>query len=393
MRMSRRNVVETIVAVVREPAELARIVPEWEELAAKALEANPFYEHWFMLPTLEVLPSRKGFSCVLVWARDAAGSMKLGGLFPFQRHERYKGLPVAVLTSWNAPAWLLGTPLLRSDMAECCVQALLDWLKEDGRALAEFKYVPGDGGFHGILSEALRRGQGMGLATQSFLRPVLRCAANADRYLEVRLSSDARKALRRKERRLGERGELAHVALRPGDDAGRWIDEFLRLEASGWKGRAGGALASSAEKRRAASEILMAAHRQGRMQMVGIDCGGRAIARCCNLVTGATGHAYRTAYDEQYAAFSPGVMAEIDSIRAAHADPRLQCMDSVTDPDNEVLTRLWQDKHLIQTVMVAADAWRELWLSMLPLARWAKRRIERPARPAAIAKADQFGSS
>ena len=39
------------------------------------------------------------------------------------------------------------------------------------------------------------------------------------------------------------------------------------------------------------------------------------------------------------------------------------------------LKRLWKERRTMQTVLVGAGAWGEFWVSMLPLARWAKRRV------------------
>jgi hypothetical protein len=38
------------VVVVSDPEEISRSVGEWDELAAAAIEANPFYESWMLLP-------------------------------------------------------------------------------------------------------------------------------------------------------------------------------------------------------------------------------------------------------------------------------------------------------------------------------------------------------
>jgi len=40
------------IVVARDAVALEAIVPAWEELAAHALEHNPFYEPWVLLPAL-----------------------------------------------------------------------------------------------------------------------------------------------------------------------------------------------------------------------------------------------------------------------------------------------------------------------------------------------------
>jgi CelD/BcsL family acetyltransferase involved in cellulose biosynthesis len=375
------------VEIARDAASLRRFLPAWEDLAAHALEPNPLYEHWMLLPALEA-EAGADFRCALVWTRDAAtpqAAPKLGGLFPLRKAVRFKGLPAAALTSWRHRSWLLGTPLLRAQTAHQCLHALLDWARAEGErsALVEFQYLRSDGPFHGVLADVLREREAMVAATDTFTRALLRKGSDGETYLAAALSRALRKSLRRKERRLAERGVLEHVALRPHDDAGRWIDEFLRLEASGWKGRRGSAMASREANRRFATAALAAAFGRGRLQLVGVDFEGRPIARCCNLIAGEGSYAYRCAYDEEFAYFSPGVMAEVDTILEFHALPGVQWMDSITEPGNATINRLWKDRCTIQSVVVGAGPWGEMWASMLPLLRWAKRRWRGSPQPCA----------
>jgi CelD/BcsL family acetyltransferase involved in cellulose biosynthesis len=364
------------VAVARDRDTLAGLVAQWDDLARHALEPNPLYEHWMLLPALPQV--NEGFRCVLVWTAD-----RLDGLFPLEPSQRVKGFPWAGYRSWCHRSWMLGTPLVRAGAAPAVLAALFDWLAAEESAFAEFRYLCCDGAFHGALADALRERQAMVVPTESFTRGLLLKRASADAYIEAALSPESRKSLRRKEQRLGERGRVAHVVLQPGDDAERWIDEFLRLEASGWKGKLGGALACSKTNRHFAFEALSAAFRRGRLQMVGIDVDGKPVSRCCNLLAGEGAYAYRCAYDEDYAYYSPGVIAELDTVRAFHALPEAQWMDSLTDPDNATPNRLWKDRRTIETLLVGTGVWGEFWTSMLPLMRWAKRRMARLVTAAA----------
>lgn len=362
------------VEVAGDAAALRRAESAWEDLARNALEPNPLYEPWMLLPALQSRPS-PDFRCALVWTasheRDPAP--QLAGVFPFRVVNRFKGLPATALVSWRHSSWLLGTPLVRREGARDCVKALLDWSRADrrGAPLVELQYIPADGPFHGVLADALRERDAMVVATETFTRALLRQGSESG--IETALSSEWRKGSRRKERRLIERGAVAHVALRPGDDVHRWIEDFLQLEASGWKGRRRSALASSAEDRRFATEILANAFERGRLQILGVDFDGRPIARCCNLTAGEGAYAFRCAYDEAFARFSPGIMAELDSMREFHRLPRLAWMDSLTEPDNATLNRLWKGRRTMQTLVIGVGGWGGLWSALLPLLRWAKR--------------------
>src|SRR5262245_6759329 len=104
------------VTVVRRAAELAAVVPAWEELARAALEPNPFYEPWMLLPALEAFAAGRELRIVLVWQGE-----RLAGLFPFERMAHYKGLPLPALRSWSHAHCLLCTPLVRAAAARSCL--------------------------------------------------------------------------------------------------------------------------------------------------------------------------------------------------------------------------------------------------------------------------------
>jgi CelD/BcsL family acetyltransferase involved in cellulose biosynthesis len=369
------------VSVVHDRASLARMVAAWEDLARHAIEPNPLYEPWMLLPGLEA-QGGKDFVCVLAWSGGA-----LTGLFPLRRERHYKGMPVNVLRSWWHNSWMLCPPLVRAGAAHTTIRALIDWLARDGcgASAVEFVYLPTDGAFHAVLAEVLSTSPAMVIETAAFTRALLRRERCAEAYLESAMSNGWRRELRRRERRLQERGAMAAVSMQPGEDAGRWIADFLNLEASGWKGRQGSALACTEANHRFAEQTLTEAARRGRLQMVGIDFEGKPIARCCNLLAGTASYGYRVAYDEAFAYYSPGLMAEVQAIRDFHRLREVEWMDSMTDPDNALINRLWKHRRGLRSVLVGAGAWGELWVSILPLLRWAMRRIGFKAKGSAPA--------
>ncbi len=368
------------VECVQEAAPLRQHLGQWDALAAGAVEANPFYESWSLLPALEARPPAGGFSCALVWRDDEKTGRTLAGLFPLQRRRRYKGLPLEVLTSWRHDSWLLCTPLVLAGSATQAIRAFLAWAagNRQGAGAVELRWLPCDGAFIGCLADALRLEPRM-LASHVSTRAMLRRAPSAEACLEASLSKGWRKQLRRRAKRLQERGRVEHVALRRDEDAGPWIDDLFAIEAKGWKGQRGGALACSPERRRYAAAMLAGAHARGRLHMVGINLDGRPIARACNLLCGEGSYAYRTAYDEDFAAFSPGILAEIDNIVDFHALPGTQWLDSMSDPDNDALNRLWQHRRALQHLVIGTRRWGEIWVSLLPLLRWTRRIGRRPS--------------
>ena len=73
-------------------------------------------------------------------------------------------------------------------------------------------------------------------------RPKLASELDGKAYLEKSLSSSTRKKLRQHRRRLSEQGALTSVVVSEPQAVRDALEQFLALEAAGWKGQRGTAL-------------------------------------------------------------------------------------------------------------------------------------------------------
>jgi hypothetical protein len=156
------------------------------------------------------------------------------------------------------------------------------------------------------------------------------------------------------------------------------IEEFLELEAAGWKGERGSALGSTAAGARFFRAMAMQASARGRLMMVGLELDGRPVALKCNLLAGEGSFAFKIAYDEDYARFSPGALLELENIRAFHRRPALQWMDSCAAPEHFMLNRLWLERRPLIDVLAATGRAPGLALSALEAGAGALRHLRRP---------------
>ena len=368
------------MVVLRDPQALSAFVPAWEELAAAAIEPNVFYEHWMLLPALEAFGDGKNIAIVLVLIHDPYkpdAPAKLGGLFPLEPIRPLKKFKVSAVSLWQHLHCYACTPLVRADTAKECMAEFFRWFRSGGAgaSLLELGCISGDGPFHRMLIDLSNELGLRSCITDIFTRGLWHAGYDKNTDAESAVSGDLRRRLRRKEKRLSERGRVEHLAIKPGDDIGRWIDEFLQIEASGWKGQRGSALASSDGGRRYFTEIVTSAFRRGRLLMLGLDFDGHPIARRCAFVAGEGSFAFKTAYDEEFADFSPGAMLEMDSLRQLHALHGVRWMDSCASTDNLLVNRVSNDRKTIQSVVIGAGALGEFLVSGLPLMRWTARRI------------------
>ena len=352
------------VELLTEATALAALVPDWEELAAQAAEPNPFYEHWMLLPALEAYGARE-LRCIAVWEDGA-----LGALFPMRFVRRYRGLPVSALCSWRHRNMMIGTPLVREKSAAKCLAALL---ANAPAPIVEFELIASDGPFYAALSEAAPPADFAWLVRDAYPRAVL----SRERDPRPRYNSNLKSNLRRWEARLRAAGELKPVSLEAGDDLDRWIADFMRLEASGWKGSSGTALACRDDDRRFVAAVLPEAFRRERLRITGLDLGGAALARHIMIGAGEGAFTFKIAYDEAYASCAPGIVAEADNVRQFMAASTPRWLDSNTAPESKNYARVWKERRTVQTIAIGARGAGRLAVAALPLVRLAKRWLER----------------
>jgi hypothetical protein len=362
---------------------LAERLADWDDLCAAAIEPNLFYESWMLLPALEAFSEGQDLRFVLIYAEDrsrADAEPILCGLFPLERRARFKGLPVKTLSLWRHLHCFLCTPPIRKGFEQECVEAFFQWLRvaPHGAALMEFDWVNTDGPFYNLLAGYLSE---MGKATfvsDQFTRALCRPASDADSYLMAAISKEHRRDFRRRHKRLSEKGVLQFVELERAADVAEWIKTFLSLEASGWKGQEGSAFSSSQSAQTFFIKAMTEAFDMGRLMMLGIKLDGRFVALKCNLIAGHASFAFKIAYDEEYARFSPGVLLELENIRLLHERPDIEWMDSCADPNHFMLNRLWTERrNVIDLVTGTGKRSGNLAISAFPLLRWISRNLVR----------------
>jgi CelD/BcsL family acetyltransferase involved in cellulose biosynthesis len=321
------------------PAELSA----WRRLAAAAIEPNPFFEPDVVLPAAAGLGDR---GVGLLVAR--AGERWLASL-PVRRRARWNRLPLPALATWRHDYCFLGTPLVDADGGDGGLRALVEHARRNGRDGLVVLERLADGPVH---DELMRLGDVRGLGAhviEEGERATLH-RRPAPTYIEEAMPSRRRRELRRLRRLLeAELGAPLTVTDRSDDPSA--VDEFLALEASGWKGRAGTAFASRRGHAEFFAEMCLRMAASGRLQLLSMEAGGRLVAMKCNLRAGDHVYCFKIAYEEEFARFSPGVQLEVDNVGLFHTGPAT-FIDSCADSDNEMINRLWPDRRSLRTLLI-----------------------------------------
>jgi CelD/BcsL family acetyltransferase involved in cellulose biosynthesis len=124
-------------------------------------------------------------------------------------------------------------------------------------------------------------------------------------------SAKLRSRLRQARRLLGEKGTLKFNRVVTADREA--LDSFYQLEASGWKGREGSAIACRPETRQFYDEIAECGARFGYLSLYMLKLSGQLIAAHFSLEYRRRCYSPRIAYDEKFRQFRPGhlIFAEI----------------------------------------------------------------------------------
>ena len=372
---------EIRAVVVERPADLDCHVPAWESLARESVEPNVFYEPWMLLPALTHLGQPRGLKIVLFYAPSIEDRRReeLVGLFPLERckTETAVGLPATGL--YRHAFCYLRTPLLRARYARETVAAFFDFiaassLKADVVELGE---MVADGPFRQLVTDELYRRGTLSFPVNAHTRAIFHPAASADAYLEYALSGRHRRELGRKARRLSEAGPLTWEATDKSTDIEAFIEDFLRLEASGWKGRQGTALAAAPGRAAFFREVVRGAFERDRLLGLGLRVGGRLAAQRVSFTVGDGAMAFKLGFDEDFAACSPGLLLEAENIRRLHATCAPLWMDCGAVPYSELFNRVWLHRRPIETLLLASDRpLGSVMVSVLPVLRLANRLLK-----------------
>ena len=328
-------------------------VPEirlaWDALAVCAAEPNPFNESWYLLAALRALDSA---GTVNVLRFEAGG--ELAGILPLRRESRYYGWPIPHLAAWVHSNCFQGAPLVARGLEREFWRGLLGWADANaGRALfLHLAQIPLEGPLYQALQVVLAEQGRLAAVVQHEQRAMLASGQSAEAYYEQSLSGKKRKELRRQHARLSELGTVE--ITRQCDDAGlaHWLEEFLVLEHSGWKGTKGSALASHQTTLQLFREALTGAARHGRLERLTLTLDDQPIAMLVNFITAPGAYSYKTAFDERYARYSPGVLVQRENLALLGRADIAWC-DSCAAADHPMIDHIWRERRAVGRVSIA----------------------------------------
>lgn len=319
------------------------------DIVSAAAETNPFAEPWYLGAAVRALPEADSITFVLAYNNDLPI-----GIMPIFTQRQYAGLPISHVRNWLNHNAFLGSPLVRAGCEDAFWSAVLchvDVMQSAGWFL-HLEGLPINGRLARSLTDTcLKQGRRIALVHQEE-RALLEHGLSPEAYLEANLRGKKRKELRRQQNRLAELGKLEFQRSDGSDDLDGWIGEFLELERRGWKGVNGSALDCADSTRNLFRSALHGAANEAKLELLALRLDGRAIAMLVNFLTPPGAFSFKTAFDEDYARFSPGVLLQIHNLDLLEREDIAWC-DSCAAQDHPMIDSIWSGRRAIGRYSVA----------------------------------------
>ncbi|MCE9649354.1 MAG: GNAT family N-acetyltransferase [Parvibaculum sp.] len=325
-----------------------------DELAANATDGNPLFEAATLAAALAHLQAGSPATVALIWS-NLGGKRTLIGAFPYRARRFYLGLPVSIWTIWTHIHSFLATPLVRTGSEKEAIQRFLSFADRAGAPLVRFPLFQADGAFGAALTEVLAERGRPFAETGRHERAFLKSDLDGEAYLAAHMRKKKRKEYNRLWNRLAETGDLKFETPGAELDLGTWLESFLELERSGWKGKRGTALAERQNERDFFETMCRDAHAANKFHAAQIVLDGKPLAMLASFIAGGGAFSFKIAYGEDFARYSPGALLMMKVIGAFHDDPRIGWADSCAVPNHPMIDHIWAERRAISEFDVATS--------------------------------------
>ena len=342
---------------------LPTLVPGWEDLCARSVEDNVYYSPRYAQALLQSVEGRQKVRFAVVWDRSS-----LVALLPFtSSRTAVPGLRAAG-RAWQSKYTFSCTPLLDTNLKTGAADALLNVLASISESEWIIPTVNTGGEACQSMVAALARRRAPWTFLNHFRRATLEAGPTFDEHMNLHVGSNRRKGLARSRRRLEELGKVEHESHSSGEGLERAVAAFLKIEASGWKGKRGTALDCDEHTRQFAASAFTGNETSSICRADMLTVGGVPIAVSLIVLAGRTGFAVKACYDESYRRYSPGLLLETEVLRGFLSGNWARRLDSASS-GSHVLDDLWPSRtHVADLVFSLSPRYPELRLATLKIA-------------------------
>lgn len=185
----------------------------------------------------------------------------------------------------------------------------------------------------------------------------------------VKSSGSTRKKLRQDWNRLSALGKLEVVNERSGDAARAAFEHFLDLERRSWKGEEGTAILCDEHDAEFTRKLIGDLADDGNASVALIRLDGRPIAAQVVMYCGTTAYTWKTAFDTEFAKYSPGSLL-IDKLpEQLFSSSDVQMIDSCS-AETSFMAQLWTGRKTMVDMVVDVGSHQSFVFTMEAARQW-----------------------
>ncbi|MEZ6064648.1 MAG: GNAT family N-acetyltransferase [Planctomycetaceae bacterium] len=321
----------------------------WRDLERRSLLANPFTSSAFVSSSLFACPPRE--SPLLLTVEDHAGRWLAAGVFSTSNGNR--SLPLPHLSALPFDHVFKTSLLIDAVHAPTVVESLLELLRREGWHGLQFPKFPIGSPLSLLLTSACDAA-GLSTVIDDAHQRAMVDARESDTGTGI---SNARaKSMRRGRRYLEARGNVAFRWRGCRNNDLSAAEQFLTLEAMGWKGAARTALASQGESANFFRRLVTTLGEQDRIFFAECLLDQQVIASACLFRSEADYYVFKLGWNPVYERAGPGYLLAAEIRQRARELPGCRRIDGCARPGS-FLEHVWSDRKLIGDALFTTTKW------------------------------------
>ena len=290
---------------------------------------------------------------LLAWD-TATEPRQLAGLWAFEERGIAPLWP-AILTAPPYDYAFVSTPVIDPAVTDEVVAAFFKAIDASPALpnVIRLKFLDADSQAGQAILRALSGRKGQTLTLSEHPRPYV--AGETD----LKRSGSTRKKMRQDWNRLSALGAADVVNDRTLAATRDAFEVFLRLEAESWKGAQGTALLSDVKDAAFARRFIGNLAAEGNASVALLRVDGKPIAAQVLLYCGTMAYTWKTAFDAEYAKYSPGVLLVDKVTEELFAAHKIATIESCSS-EKSFLTHLWSGRRATVDLLADIGARRSL---------------------------------
>lgn len=321
--------------------EVKSHIAAWKQLEQRALEDNVYLSAAFLTTALKYFG--RPYRLVFVYEKTDT-SRELIAVAPFTLFPRTRLNPFKRLSTFHCFHMFLPYPLLDRIRAQAAVRALWDWLDDPRQpwGLILVEQIDKSGLTWKTIEAELNRRQRKYWVKRAFPQAMHINKTSFEHY-QASLPRSIRRNYQRRWRKLNEAGQVEVLLHRNLDRDPDLAERFIELEQRSWKAKAEGSLLDVPENALFFKEITRVLAGLNQLFFVEVRLDQKTIAMNLSFIFGNTLFGYKTAFDEDYRKYSPGIVALMHETGFFYQTPGLKLAQSGTDIPGSYLEHYWRE--------------------------------------------------